>query len=87
MDYWKRGDNVPSNGLPGDDCTNNNPASTRAVFQGGQWRVLDGSHLLMSFGTRGNEARRAEEVIRHYRLNRHCFVGRPDPSMNYWLSQ
>jgi hypothetical protein len=41
----------------------------------------------MSFGTRGNEARRAEEVIRHYRLNRHCFVGRPNPSMNYWLSE
>jgi len=87
MTYWKRGDGVPSSDFPGDDCTTNNPATTRALFQGGQWRIVDGSHLLMSFGPRGNEARRAEEVIRHYRLNRHCFVGRPNPNFDYWLSQ
>lgn len=87
MTYWKRGDGIPSNGYPGDDCTNNNPDTTRAVFQGGQWRIVDGSHLLMSFGSRGAEARKAQEVIRSYRLNRHCFVGRPNPSMDYWLSE
>jgi len=87
MSYWKRGDRIPSNGYPGDDCTTNNPDTTRAVFQGGQWRIVDGRQLLMLFGTRGAEARKAEEVIRSYRLNRHCFVGRPNPSMDYWLSE
>ncbi len=87
MNYWKRGNDVPSGNFAGQDCVNNNPNTTRAVFQGGQWRVVDGNHLLMSFGNKGQEARRAEKVIKHYRLNRHCFVGRPNSSMDYWLSQ
>jgi hypothetical protein len=87
MDYWKRGDDMPTGGYAGQDCVGNSPDSTRAVFRSGQWRVVDGDHLLMSFGSKGREARRAAEVIRHYGLNRHCFVGRPGPSMNYWLAQ
>jgi hypothetical protein len=38
-------------------------------------------------GGNESEARQAEEVIRHYRLNRQCFVGRPNPGMTYWLSE
>ena len=87
MDYWKRNNNVPSGNFAGQDCTNNNPNTTEARFQGGQWRLVDGSHLLMSFGNKGAEARQAEEVVKHYGLNRHCFVGRPNASMEYWLSQ
>jgi len=87
MDYWKRGDNVPSNGMPGDDCVGNNPDTTQARFTSGQWKVVDGGHQMLAFGPRQNEARHAEEVIRHYRLNKQCFVGRPNASMTYWLSE
>jgi hypothetical protein len=87
MDYWKRGENIPSNGMPGDDCVGNNPDTTQARFTSGQWKVVDGGHQMLAFGPRQNEARHAEEVIRHYRLNKQCFVGRPNASMTYWLSE
>jgi hypothetical protein len=87
MTYWKRGDSVPRSGMPGDDCVGNNPDTTQARRVGGQWKVVDGGHQMLAFGLREDEARRAEELIRHYRLNRQCFVGRPNASMTYWLSE
>lgn len=87
MTYWKRGNDVPNGGMPGDDCVGNNPDTTQAALVGGQWKVVDGGHQMLAFGPRRNEARQAEELIRHYRLNRQCFVGRPNASMTYWLSE
>ena len=87
MTYWKRGSGVPSGGYAGDDCVNNDPDSTEARFVSGQWKVVDGGHQMLAFGARQNEARHAEEVIKNYRLNRQCFVGRPNASMSYWLSE
>lgn len=87
MTYWKRGNDVPSGGMPGDDCINNNPATTQARFVGGEWKIVDGSHWMLSFGNREQEARKAEEVIRNYNLGSQCYVGRPNPPMAYWLSQ
>lgn len=87
MTYWKRGDSVPSGSMGGDDCTNNNPDTTHAAHVGGEWKVADGGHWMLSFGTREAEARKAEQVIHRYNLNRQCFVGRPNASMTYWLSQ
>lgn len=87
MTYWKRGGGVPSNDYPGDDCINNNPNTTQARWVGGEWKLADGSHWMVSFGSNESEARQGEELVRHYRLNRQCFVGRPNASMTYWLSQ
>ena len=41
---------------------------------------------MFDFGSNRDEARAAFRVIRHYRLNQSCFVGRPDPSLRYLLS-
>jgi hypothetical protein len=87
MIYFKRGSTVPSGGMPGDDCVGNNPNTTQARWVGGAWKVVDGSHWMLHMGGNESEARQAEEVIRHYRLNRQCFVGRPNPGMTYWLSE
>ena len=87
MSYWKRGNRVPSNDYTDDDCTNNNPDTTQARRVSGAWKVVDGSHWMLHMGNKENEARRAEEVIKHYNLNRQCYVGRPDPGMTYWLSE
>lgn len=87
MTYWKRGNDVPSGNYADDDCIGNNPDSTQARFVGGQWKIVDGGHQMLAFGPRENEARQAEELIRHYRLNQQCFVGRPNASMTYWLSE
>lgn len=87
MTYWKRGDRVPSGGIPGDDCNRVDPASVQARRFGGSWRLVDGTILLFDFGPRGDLARQAEELVRYYRLGEQCFVGRPNPPMTYWLSE
>jgi len=38
---------------------------------------------MFDFGNNANEARKALRVIRHYRLNNTCYVGRPGPSFTY----
>jgi hypothetical protein len=87
MAYWKRGSGVPSGNMPGQDCVTNNPDTTQATRIGGRWKVVDGSHWMLDTGSNEADARRAVDIIRHYRLNRQCFVGRPNASMTYWLSQ
>ncbi len=60
----------------------------QAVVQkiGGRWKIVVGNMLLLDFGANEAEARRALEIIKHYKMNKQCFVGRPDPSMVYYLA-
>ena len=89
MSYWKRGDSVPSGSYPGEDCVNNNPDTTHAQFVGGAWKLVDGGHWMLDFGSNEAEARQAEEVVHHYNLNRQCWVVRSGGGgkLNYWLSE
>jgi hypothetical protein len=88
MTYWKRGAHiVPSNSMGGQDCVGFNPATTHVAHVGGEWKIVDGSHWIASFGSKHAEANEAIALIHHYHMNRQCFVGRPHPSMTYWLSQ
>lgn len=69
-----------------EDCVNFNPATTTAQFVGGEWKVVDGAHWMFSFGANVAEARRALQIIKTYKMNESCFVGRPNPSFQYLLS-
>jgi hypothetical protein len=40
---------------------------------------------LLDFGTSQSEARQALKIIKHYQMNSQCFVGRPHPSMEFYL--
>jgi hypothetical protein len=51
----------------------------------GHWKIVVGNMWLLDFGRSESEAKQALRVIRHYRMNRQCFVGRPGPSMEYYL--
>jgi hypothetical protein len=53
---------------------------------GGRWKIVDGSHWMFDFGDNGDEAEQALRIIKRYRLDSSCFVGRPDPSFSYLLS-
>jgi len=68
-----------------EDCVSFNPATSRVALIGGRWKIVDGNHLMFDFGTKRAEAQRAFAIIRHYRMNRSCFVGRPNPSFRYLL--
>ncbi|MEY7848731.1 hypothetical protein AB7C87_05950 [Natrarchaeobius sp. A-rgal3] len=53
---------------------------------GGEWRLTDGTRRLMT--DPDEEAiRTAKATIEHHEFSRHCFVGRPNPPMTYWLTE
>ncbi len=49
----------------------------------GSWKIVDGSHWMFDFGANRQEALMALRIIKHYRMNNSCFVGRPGPSFTY----
>jgi hypothetical protein len=69
-----------------EDCLSFGWRNVEARRERGSWRVVDGSNWILNFGPRREGAERAAEVIRNYRLDKLCFIGRPDPSMVYWKS-
>jgi hypothetical protein len=87
MMYWKTGNHVPGNGMPGEDCIGLDPNHTHAAFAGGAWKVVDGGNWLLDYGSDQASAEQAAAVIHTYNLNRQCFIKRPNAPMMYWLSQ
>lgn len=76
----------PTNGaLTGEDCVGFNPATTHAARVQGRWKLVDGSHWILDFGNKRNEAKRSAQIVKHYHFNEQCFIKRPNPSMTYWL--
>lgn len=49
------------------------------------WKIVVGNIWLLDFGYKYNEAVKALKIIKYYRMNSQCFVGRPNPSMEYYL--
>ncbi|MCE1274248.1 MAG: hypothetical protein LWW75_06980 [Chlorobiales bacterium] len=68
-----------------EDCVAFNPATTTVRNIDGRWTIVDGNHLMFNFGDKKMEALKALKIIKYYRLNQSCFVGRPDPSFSYLL--
>ena len=62
-----------------------NPDQVEARNVQGQWVVAAGSLLLGNFGDSETDARDAVRVIKHYRFDKHCVFGTPQPAMEYWL--
>jgi Astacin (Peptidase family M12A) len=80
------------NGLyANEDCVYFNPDRVSVSRQGGAWRLderlADGrTHQIIPAGDNRREADMTLALVRHYRLDQVCFVGRPDPSAMYFLS-
>jgi len=87
MMYWKRGNQVPTGNRPGQDCIGLNPQTASVAHVGGAWKVVDGASWLLDYGGDHAAADRALDVIQFYRLNRQCFIARPNAPMQYWLAQ
>ncbi len=52
---------------------------------GGRWFVMTDEVTLLSFERDEAGARRALEVIRFYRMNQQCSLGRPTPLLQYYM--
>ena len=68
------------------DCIafDSNTAQVRSYSSG--WKLVAGTLWLRDFGNDEEAARRALQIIQHYGLNMQCFVGRPNPSLEYYLA-
>ncbi len=80
------------NGLyANEDCIYFNPDAVSVSRQSGVWglneRLADGgTHNIIKAGDNRPEANMTLALVRHYRFDQICFVGRPDPSAMYFLS-
>jgi hypothetical protein len=68
----------------GQDCLSFNPLSASAAEIGQRWKVIDGSHWILDFGTSQENAEKAEAFIKSYGFNNICFVDRPNAPMMYF---
>jgi hypothetical protein len=62
------------------------PKIAKVVKIGRRWKIVVGNMWLLDFATSQSEARMALKVIKTYGLNCQCFVGRPNPSMEFYLA-
>jgi hypothetical protein len=70
-----------------EDCVPFNPETASLRQLSGRWRIVDGDHWLFDFGADQAAARQSLNVIRYYRMDRACFIGRPDPLFSYMLAK
>jgi hypothetical protein len=70
-----------------EDCITFDPNKVEAKLVNGNWTVVQGSMLMVNFGAKGQaNCKKAVSVIKYYKMNSQCFVGRPNPPFQYWLS-
>ncbi len=62
-----------------------NPARAKVIRANSRWKIEVNGMWLLDFGSSKTEAQRALKIIRHYKMNTQCFVGRPGPSMEFYL--
>lgn len=77
---------ISSLAFAAEDCVSFNYNSANVQQIAGDWKIVDGSHAMFSFGTKEADARKSLEIIKAYRMSQSCFVGRPDPSFTYLLT-
>lgn len=76
---------APERPLPlKEDCLSFNYQRATVRRVGHRWAIVAGNMVLLDFGNKV-EANQVLRIIKHYRMNSQCFVGRPDPSMTYYL--
>jgi hypothetical protein len=67
-----------------EDCLDFDPYNVYIVPEGDQWLLTDGIMRMLVFPNE-EEALQARDTIQYYWMDSQCFIGRPDPSMEYWL--
>lgn len=62
-----------------------NPENAQVIRVRRRWKIEVDGMWLLDFGSLQSEAERALQIIQHYGLDSQCFVGRPYPSMEFYL--
>lgn len=83
FEYLRVGNRIPVGPMRGEDCVAFNPRTATVKNVNGRYKIVDGSHLMFDFGNKRGEARKSLAIIKKYRANKSCFVGRPGASFKY----
>lgn len=70
-----------------EECVRFNLATVGVRQVNARWKIVDGNYWLFDFGSNQAAAHKALNVIKHYRMDRFCCAGRPDPSFSYMLAK
>lgn len=68
-----------------EDCIDFDYNSVCLTIVENNYKIVEGSKWLLDFGTDIKSAVKALEIIKFYKFTQQCFVGRPNPSMEYYL--
>lgn len=68
-----------------EDCISFNPTTAKVAVIKGRYKIVDGSHWIFDFGKNKAEAYKSLKVIKHYKMNSTCYVGRPNASLTYLM--
>jgi hypothetical protein len=78
MQYELAGAAAPTGSMAGEDCIGDNPATVTNQDVSGNWTITDGLSLMFNFGPQKPQADQGVAIIKNYKFNQMCFVGRPD---------
>ncbi|MBA4390392.1 MAG: hypothetical protein C0399_05595 [Syntrophus sp. (in: bacteria)] len=67
-----------------EDCIPFNANNVTASQVQGRWKVIQGNMSMIDFGANKSEAEKAAQIMKHYQLDKQCFVGRPQAPMQYY---
>ena len=84
MRYFLVDGNAPRGEHKREDCAAFDNDQVEAARVRGKWRVVAGDRWLLNFENDRDDARKAAEIIQYYGFTHNCFVGRPDPDMQYF---
>lgn len=69
-----------------EDCLYFDPNRIQARLIQNRWKIVDGNHWLFDFGSNQREAEQSLAILRNYRANQTCYVGRPNAPFSYILA-
>lgn len=69
-----------------DDCITFDPQQVKVLDRDGRWKVVAGAHTIADTGASRADADKAAGIVKHYKLSRQCYLGRPNWNFTYFLS-
>jgi len=69
-----------------EDCSSQDLSKLKIIQDGSNWTIVEDRSLLFAFKDK-DEAERSLEIMKYYKMDKHCFVGRPHPSLVYFLAE
>lgn len=85
LTYYLVNGYTPRSRSPSEDCLWFDAAGSQLLERDGQWQLVDRNATALALGRDEAAAKEAVKTIRRKDFSDICFVGRPNPSMVYFI--